>query len=130
MNFTIPLTRNLVTMVILSLSLIASGCQSPPPPAKSPPQPPPAPAETPFVPVTKHYNGVGVVTKIDNDMGTVGLDHEEIKGLMPAMSMEYYVKDKAMLKAVKVGQKVDFTVEDVSGNESISALTPKTEAKK
>lgn len=123
-----PLKWTLLAATLLSLTFLLTVCQPAAPPAK--PTPPPAPTATPFVPVTKHYNGVGVVTKIDNNMGTVGLDHEEIKGLMPAMSMEYYVKDKAMLKAIKVGQKVDFTVEDVSGNESISALTPKTQAKK
>ncbi|MEO7506800.1 MAG: copper-binding protein [Pyrinomonadaceae bacterium] len=118
----------LLAALLFSLTAYLTGCQPAAPAAKL--APPPMPTATPFVPVTKHYNGVGVVTKIDNDLGTVGLDHEEIKGLMPAMSMEYYVKEKSMLKAVKVGQKVDFTVEDVSANESISALTPKAEAKK
>jgi Cu(I)/Ag(I) efflux system protein CusF len=75
---------------------------------------------------TKHYSGVGVITKINQDMGTVGLDHEEIKGLMPAMSMEYYLKEKSLLVGLKVGQKVDFTIEDYGNNETISAITPRT----
>jgi Cu/Ag efflux protein CusF len=131
MNTNNPLKAMRFLVFIFSIVMIFSGCQSPAPPAKpAPPTPPAQPTITPFVAVTKYYNGVGVVTMINLELGSVGLDHEEIKGLMPAMSMEYYVKDKAMLKAVKVGQTVDFTVEDVSGAEKISALTPKLPTKK
>jgi Cu/Ag efflux protein CusF len=59
----------------------------------------------------------------------VELNHEEIKGLMPPMTMEYYVKDKALLQGIKVGQKVDFTIEDWGGNETISAITPRPNGK-
>ena len=51
---------------------------------------------TPNVPFSSpkngNYNGKGVVTKINLDLVSVELDHEEIKGLMPKMTMEFYVK--------------------------------------
>jgi len=54
------------------------------------------------------YTGRGNVTKIDMKLGSVELDHEEITGVMPAMKMELYVSDKAMLNGLKAGDQVDF----------------------
>jgi Cu/Ag efflux protein CusF len=68
------------------------------------------------------YTGTGIVRLINLKEGWVEIDHEEIKGLMPAMQMEWSVKDKSMLKAVQVGDKVDFTVEDNNGSEVILEL--------
>ena len=56
------------------------------------------------------YDGKGVVTKIDLNLGSVEMDHEEIKGVMPPMRMEFYVSDKKMLDGLKVGDKVDFVL--------------------
>jgi Cu/Ag efflux protein CusF len=117
-------------MAAFAVVLCGAGCRrqvSTPPPANPESAGPTGPAgpqvsPTPFVKVTRYFNGVGVVTKVDRQMASVGLDHEEIKDYMPPMSMEYYVKDKSMLDGVKVGDKVDFTVEDISGNILISAL--------
>ena len=60
------------------------------------------------------YQGIGLVEEVQKETATVQINHEEIKGLMPAMSMPYRVKDKALLDLVKPGDKVDFTVEDGS----------------
>jgi len=68
----------------------------------------------------KTFNGKGVVTKINLELGSVALDHEEIKGLMPAMEgMEFYVSDKKMLDGLKIGDKTDFVLEDNAGAERI-----------
>jgi len=67
----------------------------------------------------KTYDGKGTVTKINLELGSVELNHEEIKGLMPAMQMEFYVSDKAMLDNLKVGEAVDFVLEDNAGAERI-----------
>ena len=67
----------------------------------------------------KTFDGTGAVTKINLEIGSVELDHEEIKGLMPAMQMEFYVSDKKMLEKLKVGDKVDFILEDNAGAEQI-----------
>ncbi|MEW6128710.1 MAG: copper-binding protein [Acidobacteriota bacterium] len=58
------------------------------------------------------YQGQGLVEEVHPDTATVQINHEEIKGFMPAMSMPYHVKDKTMLDALKVGDRVNFTVED------------------
>jgi len=54
------------------------------------------------------YTGRGNVTKIDMKLGSVELDQEEITGVMPAMKMELYVSDKAMINGLKAGDQVDF----------------------
>ena len=71
----------------------------------------------------KTFDGKGVVTKINLELGSVALDHEEIKGLMAAMQgMEFYVSDKKMLDGLKVGDKVDFVLEDNAGAERIISI--------
>lgn len=72
----------------------------------------------------KTSEGIGKVTKINLELGSVGLDHDEIKGIMPAMEgMEFYVSDKKMLDGLKVGDKVDFVLEDNAGVEQIIKIT-------
>lgn len=77
---------------------------------------------SPAAPPAKYYNGTGKVTKINLEIGSVELDHEEIKGLMPKMIMEFYVADKSELNALKIGDRVDFVVEDKGGAERISSI--------
>ena len=57
------------------------------------------------------HHGVGTVESIDIEHATVQIDHEDIKDVMPAMSMPYAVKDKSLLEAVVPGDKVDFWLE-------------------
>lgn len=73
----------------------------------------------------KSFDGTGIVTKINLELGSVELDHEEIKGLMPKMLMEFYVSDKKMLDGLKVGDKVDFVLEDNAGAEQIIKIKRK-----
>jgi Cu/Ag efflux protein CusF len=68
------------------------------------------------------YYGKGKVTKIDMNIGSVAMDHDDIPGLMPAMSMEFYVSDKAMLSPLTVGDSVDFTVFYKGGTETITKI--------
>jgi Cu/Ag efflux protein CusF len=70
----------------------------------------------------KSYSGTGVVRLINLKEGWLEIDHEEIKDFMPAMQMEWSVKDRAMLKLVRVGDKVNFTIEDDNGSEVITGL--------
>lgn len=81
-------------------------------------------------PEVRHFTGVGVITKIVTEpkygnQPSVELDHEDIEGLMPAMIMEFYVKDKALLNNLKVGDKVAFTIEEKGGSEIVSAIKKK-----
>lgn len=68
------------------------------------------------------YQSKGVVTKINNDLGSVEMDHENIPDLMPAMRMEFSVKNKAMLKPIAVGDTVNFTIDYKQGTETIIAI--------
>ena len=79
-------------------------------------------AQTPEI---KYYQSTGVITEIRRESGVVELKHEEIKGLMPAMTMMFYVKNKADLQNLKVGDAVDFTLEDDRGAEKISEIKKK-----
>jgi Cu/Ag efflux protein CusF len=70
----------------------------------------------------KTYSGVGVVRLVNFEEGWLEIDHEEIKGFMPAMQMEWSVTDREMLKSVQVGDRVNFKVEDDKGTEFITEL--------
>lgn len=71
------------------------------------------------------YPGKGKVTKINNELGSVEMDHDDIPGLMPAMRMEFYVADNAMLNGLAVGDSVDFVILYKKGTETITKLTKK-----
>jgi Cu/Ag efflux protein CusF len=47
--------------------------------------------------LNKPYPGTGVVGTINRTEGWIEINHEEIKDLMPAMQMEFNVKDKTLL---------------------------------
>jgi Cu/Ag efflux protein CusF len=67
----------------------------------------------------KTFDGKGVVTKINLELVSVELAHEEIEGLRPTMKMEFYVKEKSELERLKVGDTVEFVLEDDAGGERI-----------
>ena len=71
------------------------------------------------------YPATGVVTIINRKEGWIELDHEEIKGLMPAMQMEFWVKDRNLLDKVKVGDQVDFVVVETEKGEYLTEITKK-----
>jgi Cu/Ag efflux protein CusF len=50
------------------------------------------------------------------------MDHNEIVGLMPAMRMEFFVKDKWMLKELRPGDKIQFTLENGVGGLKITEI--------
>jgi Cu/Ag efflux protein CusF len=107
--------------------LVFTACRQNPPPVASNPATKPAStvsAANVSLPATeaKYYNGTGKVTKINMEIGSVELDHEEIKGLMAKMVMEFYVADKSQLKDLKIGDRVDFVLEDKGGAERISDI--------
>lgn len=80
------------------------------------------PLVTPSIPKDGNYDGKGEVTKINSELGSIELKHEDMPGLMPAMQMEFFVKDKALLKGLAVGDKVDFVVEYKHPTEVISSI--------
>lgn len=55
------------------------------------------------------HKGTGIVNSIDLEKGTVNLSHEPIETLKwPKMTMDLEVVDKALLRDVEPGTKVDF----------------------
>jgi Cu(I)/Ag(I) efflux system protein CusF len=65
----------------------------------------------------------GQVTKVDVPTERITLRHGPIKSLdMDSMTMLFRVKDKAMLKAVKVGDKVKFRAERVDGRITLTHI--------
>ena len=67
----------------------------------------------------------GEVRKIDLSAKKITLKHGEIKNLdMPPMTMVFQVADPAMLEKVKVGDKVQFTVEDKNGAMTVLTIDP------
>jgi len=110
-------------LLTLAAAIFGAACGSPQPIAN-----PAANANTnaaitePKTPSDGLYSGKGVVTRINNELGSVEIDHEDIPDLMPAMKMEFSVKKKTMLKPIAVGDAVTFTVEYKQGSEIIIAI--------
>ncbi|MBA4177698.1 MAG: copper-binding protein [Leptothrix sp. (in: Bacteria)] len=64
------------------------------------------------------------VRKIDKEQGKVTLKHGPIKNLdMPGMTMVFGVKDKALLDAVQVGDKVKFRATSENGKITVLEMT-------
>ena len=82
----------------------------------------PTPVPAPSVIKNGEYPGKGKITKINVELGSVEMDHEEIKGVMPPMRMEFYVTDKKMLDRVTLGDNVDFTLLYKDGTETINSI--------
>lgn len=67
----------------------------------------------------------GEVRKIDLEAGKVTLKHAAIKSLdMPAMTMVFAVKDKALLDRLKAGDKIRFKVVDDGGTLTLTEIQP------
>ena len=65
----------------------------------------------------------GEVVKIDDSAGKIQLKHDAISNLgMGAMSMVFKANDPAMLKTVKVGDKVTFQADKVNGQLSVMKI--------
>lgn len=61
--------------------------------------------------VPASVNGVGKVIALVPETQEIVVDHEEIKGFMDAMTMGYKVNPTSLLKTVKPGDKVRFTID-------------------
>ena len=57
------------------------------------------------------YQGKGVVREVQSEYGQVVIAHEDIPGLMPAMTMNFDVPDAELLERLTPGQSIDFTLE-------------------
>ena len=66
----------------------------------------------------------GTVTKIDQSAGKLTIRHGPIKKLdmEESMTMVFRVKEPAMLKQVKVGQKIRFEADRVNGQITVMRI--------
>ena len=63
------------------------------------------------------------VRKVDKEGGKLTLKHAEIKNLdMPAMTMVFVVKDKAMLDTLKAGDKIKFKAINDAGKYTVTEM--------
>jgi len=72
------------------------------------------------------HMGVGMVNRIDMQQHKINLTHGPIKSLgWAGMTMDFLVKDTAILKHVKPGQKVSFEVlKEGPGKYFVVKITP------
>jgi Cu/Ag efflux protein CusF len=103
--------RSLVVVIALSLAAISAACKQ-----KA------APENGNNQGAEKLYSGVGVVEAVDREMATVQINHEDIEDFMPAMSMPFRVKDKALLDAASPGDRVEFSIQDTSDGMFLAAI--------
>ena len=65
------------------------------------------------------------VRKVDKDGARITLKHGEIKNLdMPAMTMVFTVKDKAMLDKLQPGDKIRFKAINDAGKFTVTEILP------
>ncbi len=65
----------------------------------------------------------GEVRKLDKESAKLTLRHADIKHLdMPAMTMVFVVKDKAMLDKLQIGDKVRFKAINDSGKFTVTEI--------
>ncbi len=68
--------------------------------------------------------GVGVIKAIDAAKGTITLQHETIAVIgWPAMTMPFKLASPELLKHVKVGDKVQFTLRPVGMAGTVTSIT-------
>ncbi|MBI2369818.1 MAG: copper-binding protein [Deltaproteobacteria bacterium] len=60
---------------------------------------------------TRPFEGEGEVVAVDLEKSSVTIKHGEIRGLMSPMTMEFTAKSRELLKGVRPGDKVRFTLE-------------------
>jgi len=73
----------------------------------------------------RRYEGHGVVREVDPALRQLVIEHEDIPGLMPAMTMNFDVADPRLLAEAKPGEVVDFEVSFDGRSYRITRLNPR-----
>ncbi len=68
------------------------------------------------------HRGVGIIQSINMSRPSVEIAHEEMKNFMPAMTMDFYVRDRSLLESLRPGDKADFTIDDTNGIQMVSEI--------
>ena len=86
----------------------------------------PTPASGPAAAVqTSQYKGEGVVKALNPKAPSIEIDHGDIGTLMPAMQMEFPVRDASLLNGLAVNDRIDFTVENAPDGVKVVAIKKK-----
>jgi protein SCO1 len=56
------------------------------------------------------YAAHGVVEDVDLEGGQILIEHDDVEGLMPAMTMNFVVPDQRLLETLAPGQVIDFEI--------------------
>jgi protein SCO1/2 len=72
---------------------------------------------------SNRYPARGVVQDVRPDLGQVVIAHEDIPGLMPAMTMNFDVPDRSLLESLRPGDAIDFVVEFTGHSYRVVAAT-------
>jgi protein SCO1/2 len=96
--------------VLLSFAVGCGGPMGAPDPAASP------------AAATRVYEFRGTVVSVDVGRRLIEVNHEEIPGFMPAMTMPYEVEDTRLLQGLAVGDRVTGTLRVDSRGYIITAL--------
>lgn len=75
------------------------------------------------------YDAHGVIEDVDVEGGQVLIDHEDVEGLMPAMTMSFAVRDAALLAKMKTGQVIDFEIDFTGRSYDVVAVEVVDEGK-
>jgi len=70
------------------------------------------------------YPAHGTVHDVDRENAQVLIEHDDIPGLMPAMTMNFAVRDEGVLAALAPGQVVDFELEFTGDGYYVVSVTP------
>ena len=91
MNLSRPFPRDIFLIALSFFLLAAASCSRPP-------------AEG------KRYDLKGKVVSVDRAKGEVKIRHEDVKGYMPAMTMDFPLRDEDALKTVEAGDDIQATL--------------------
>ena len=73
-------------------------------------------------PGTGEWTVLGVVRAVLPEMNVIVLTHEEIRGVMPGMTMGFRMASPRLLQGIEVGDEVRFTLKGSSANAVITAI--------
>lgn len=57
------------------------------------------------------YSAHGTVEDVDRESAQILIEHDDVDGLMPAMTMNFSVPDQALLAKLEPGQVIDFEID-------------------
>lgn len=85
-------------------------------------------ATTPL-PAEQVFHVKGVVRSLEADGKTVVIEHEDIPGFMPSMTMPFTVKELALLRGLNTGDPVQFDLIVTKDDSWISSINRRNEAR-